>query len=301
METIKKALRGGLPCNEKGLLDSYHENIFQGLMPKVFCKMFLNGSGNELYTKAKAVHSSAMLAYNFFHWVLKKNRYIVIDGIKYTNVFFEVKMNVLQGTTPANMDILLVGEKRNKVHLMFIESKFLEYLESKEYELGKTYRNALKWYKSTEIEDWIPLLDEVESLVDSEKECRYKEGIKQGVSHLFALTNLSNETAFNYFIEQNNLQEAIRINSIREAEIHFINLFFEPAKHFKDDHTKFDEYKKLYEEYIKIVNDHSSIEFKIKTYSDLWKSKEIENQIKKVNNGHLHQYLNNRYMRFAEI
>ena len=118
---------------------------------------------------------------------------------------------------------------------------------------------------------------------------------------MFALTNLSNKSAVNYFIEQNNLQEAIRINSIREAEIHFINLIFEPANHFKDDYTKFDEYKILYEKYNKIVNDHSSIEFKIKTYSDLWKSKEIENQIKKVNNGLLQQYLNNRYMRFAKI
>lgn len=41
MERIKEALRGGLPCNSKGYLESYQENIFQGYMPDRFRNMFM--------------------------------------------------------------------------------------------------------------------------------------------------------------------------------------------------------------------------------------------------------------------
>ena len=304
MEAIKKALREGLPCNKQGYLRTFQENVYTGSMQSDFQGMFRDGSGNELDSKAKAVHSSSMLGYNFFHWVTK-NRPLTIDGIDYTKVFFEVKMTVLKGTNPANMDILLIGKKKRdkKIHLLFIESKFLEYLENKEYKLGISYENPQKWQdKDT---NWMDFLKVVRKCVDEESRCKYKEGIKQGVSHIFALSNLAhkNENAISYLLRNNKcLGHDLNKESIKGADIHFINLIFEPSKKcFRDEHEKFDDYKMLYIKFINKVKEHICIEPLFKTYSDLWKSREIEEQIKKVNNCHLYQYLYERYMRFAEL
>jgi hypothetical protein len=141
--------------------------------------MFDNGSGGELRSKAEAVHSSSMLGYNFFHWVPENP--LSIDEITYTRVFFEVKMKVFSNTTPANMDILLIGEQNGRTKLLFIESKFLEYLESRPYKLSDRYKST---------PDWSSFLEEVDKLI-GKSNCKYKAGIKQGVSNLFALLSLT--------------------------------------------------------------------------------------------------------------
>lgn len=300
MGTIKEALRGGLPCDKSGYLDSYLDNIFTGYMPDKFRNMFMDGSGSELRSKAAAVHSSSMLGYNFFHWVSEKYP-LTMKGVKYTRVFFEVKMTVLQGTLPANMDILLVGEKEGKKQLLFLESKFLEYLEKREYVLGISYWKQNKWlYKG---KDWFPFLEAVQNCVNEDNDCIYKEGIKQGVSHLFAITNLvnKNKNAITEFINNNEfLNNYLDDNSIQDAEFHFINIMFEPSKvDFINEHSKFTSYETLYKEFISIADQHKCIVPLLMTYSELWKM--AEKQIMKVNNGHLYQYLEERYMRFAEI
>ena len=302
MEAIKKALREGLPCNTQGYLRTFQENVYTGSMQSDFQGMFRDGSGNELDSKAKAVHSSSMLGYNFFHWVTK-NRPLTIDGIDYTKVFFEVKMTVLKGTNPANMDILLIGKKKRerKIHLLFIESKFLEYLENKEYKLGISYENSQKWQDKDTI--WMDFLNAVRKCVDEESICKYKEGIKQGVSHMFALSNLAhkNENAISDLLRKNKcLGHDLNEESVKGADIHFINLIFEPSeKCFQDEHKKFKDYETLYNKFMNIVKGHTCINPTFMTYSELWQM--AQNQIMKVNNGHLHQYLNDRYMRFAEM
>ena len=287
MEKIKEALRGGLPCNDKGYLESYQENIFQGYMPDRFRNMFMKGSGSELRSKAEAVHSSSMLAYNFFHWVSEKYPF-TIDGIKYTQVFFEVKMEAI--ATDANMDMLLIDKSRTR--LLFIESKFLEYLNSKKYDLKDSYR---------EQEGWNPFLSTVDKIVPKNNDnSDYQEGIKQGVTHLFALAKLKEEKAFKHFNETNGLN--LNIESIQDAkDIKFVNLLFEPNVKYENDHKKFDNYKRLYESFKKIVQDSRIVDIPINilTYSKLWQ--ETGDQIKKVKSGHLYQYLEERYMRFGEM
>lgn len=288
MERIKEALRGGLPCNDKGYLESYQDNIFQGYMPERFRNMFIKGSGSELHSKAEAVHSSSMLAYNFFHWVTSKSP-ITIKGVKYTDVFFEVKMKAI--TLDANMDILLIDKSRTK--LLFIESKFLEYLEVKKYNLGVTYRKQ---------NGWESFLSKVDEIVPEDNVKRdYQEGIKQGVTHLFALAKLKDEKAFKYFNNTNGLN--LNIKSIQDvSDIKFVNLLFEPhSNKFSDEHTRFKNYKNLYESFKRNAQKSGIVDIPIDilTYSELWQ--EAEEDIRKVNNGHLHQYLLDRYMRFAEM
>ena len=309
MERIKEALRdevvrAGISCTDTGYVDSYKDNIFQHDMIKAFQEMFDNGSGGELRSKAEAVHSSSMLCYNFFHWISDNNP-ITIEGKSYTKVFFEVKMRVLIGrSAPANMDVLLIGKKGEdgKVPLLFIESKFLEYLNAEPYNLSNSYGEQDKRYCLKKPIDWDTFLQDVMGLVTTDV-CTYKGGIKQGVSHLFALSNLSNDDAFKYFKEKNNLQNALKgVESIEDTNILFINLIYEPSStKFKTDHKKFCSYKTLYSKFIDKVKKHTCIEIEplFKTYSELWKTS--ENDIIKVNNGHLHQYLLDRYMRFAEM
>lgn len=284
MGTLKEALREGFSCTDKGYVDSYRDNIFQHQMPNKFQEMFDNGSGGELRSKAEAVHSSSMLGYNFFHWIQNETP-LTIDGITYTKVFFEVKMKVFNNTTPANMDILLIGEQNGRTKLLFIESKFLEYLESKPYKLSKRYRG---------VPEWSSFIKDVDKLVNSTK-CKYKEGIKQGVSHLFALSNLFQEDAFNVFNDENHLS----INRILSDDIRFINLIFEPSTNYEYEYTCFKKYRDLYSGFIDIVeNNHIKVKPEFMTYTKLWK--EIEQQIKDANED-LHQYLYHRYMRHAQV
>ena len=72
MKKLKESLREGNPSlNDKGYFDSYKDNIFRHEMDEEFQKMFDNGRGGELHSKAEAIHSSSMLSYNIFH-IIKK-------------------------------------------------------------------------------------------------------------------------------------------------------------------------------------------------------------------------------------
>jgi hypothetical protein len=115
-------------CNDE-MIDNTHyfdfrSNIFGNKMDERFIRMFLNGDGNELISKAASVKSSSMLGYNFFHWISKENP-LIIDDIEYTDVEFEVKIPVINARGGvANMDIVLYNIDGD---YLFIESKFLEY------------------------------------------------------------------------------------------------------------------------------------------------------------------------------
>lgn len=84
-----------------------------------------SGDGDES-RKILTLHSSSLLAFVCFHQISSVP--IIIDGIVYDEVMFEVKNDVIGATLgkPSNVDVLLLGENRKK--LLFIESKFTEYL-----------------------------------------------------------------------------------------------------------------------------------------------------------------------------
>ena len=146
MENLLDALKKDLPVNERGYFCSYRENIYGGQMSEHFQDMFDEGSGGELHSKAEAVHSSSMLSYNFFHWIDDEHPF-EWEQVKYTQVFFEVKMKTIkESPAPANMDVVLID--KDKKHLLFIESKFTEYTETKKFELSNSYREENKWYNN---------------------------------------------------------------------------------------------------------------------------------------------------------
>lgn len=265
---------------DKSHFYDFRQNIFPKEMEERFKKMFVAGDGNELVAKAAAVNSSSMLGFNFFHWIDKESP-LIIDSIEYNEVLFEVKIPVLKGTTPANMDIVL---RSNTGDYLFIESKFLEYLRTDSFDISDTYRS--KPYKYFCYGDeWTRFVQEY----DHSQKGVYWGGIKQEICHMIGLTNW-----LNHKTEIGDHEKYFDSGNIR-----FINLVFEPKQEYGDDHEKFVSYKKLYEAFHDKLSNASwipnNIQIEFKTYSELWP--DIVSS--KLPAG-LEKYLFDHYMKFAE-
>ena len=289
---LKTALKAGFKCNDNGYFNSFLDNVYANQMDSKFQKMFNKGSGNELHSKAEAIHSSSMLAYNFFHWIDDASGFDY-NGINYTNVFFEVRMKTLKNSnSPANMDIVL-SDKEHK-HLLFIESKFTEYCETKKWDLSDSYKNENSFNNDVR---WDEIIKEIKDAVKSSKSCKYKDGIKQLTTHLFGIANLCNDKDLAWFNDKKN--NILQLE--KPFDVKFINLVFEPQKeNFNDEHDNFDKYRTLLENVIKIVDnkikmEKKSLKIEFLTYTDLWNL--MKNQIDKDD---LKDYLWQRYMQFAE-
>lgn len=266
------------------LLDDSHfydfrQNIYGGQMPSRFQRMFMEGDGGELTAKACAVHSSSMLGYNFFHWVEQYPLSIKWgDGktIRYDSVSFEEKMAVLVGTKPANMDIVLSNSKGD---ILFIESKFLEYVGIQKFKLSPTYGNARKYYAFGN--DWVEFI----SRLDTSSQNQYWDGIKQEICHLIAIKNwLAHKTDVG----------GIWYNGVRD--VRFINLVFEPKQDYSE-YGRYLAYKERYEElHVALAGQRmipSCLQMQFMSYSEMWPF--VTNVIPPQLEGYLHKH----YMAFA--
>lgn len=301
MNSLKNELRKAKCLQDKkidetGYLKSYSHNICGGSMPYRFKRMFEKGSGNELTTKAKAVHSSSMLSYNFFHWVSEETPLHFRGGV-YTSVFFEVKMKTIKKSSqPANMDVVLVGKKDGENHWLFIESKFLEYTENSKFEISDSYSDPNRWLsKYTYLTDFTRLIYDAKAIC--KKRC-YGGGIKQSITHLFGLGSLTTGPGLKYF-RWNNHKELVQFYD-NGFSFDFINLIFEPAKCFKESQS-YESYKLLYQEFIESVKQNKANSWPKYDNSPEWISySEFWNEVKDQMPHELKEYLATRYMDFAE-
>ena len=294
---LKTALKEGFKCNDNGYFDSFLDNVYGKRMEQKFQDMFDKGSGNELHSKAEAIHSSSMLAYNFFHWIDGTSCFNY-DGINYTNVFFEVRMKTLKNSNfPANMDVVLT-DKEHK-HLLFIESKFTEYCETKKWDLSDSYKKENAFNNNIE---WDEIIKEIREEVINCKTCKYKDGIKQFITHLFGIANLCNDKAIKWFNDHNEFSLSKLQNY---SSVKFINLIFEPKEHdFKEEYESYKCYQSLFKKVQdmikgKIIIGQNPLEIIWMSYSKLWNNKNIEG-LNKIDEGELSKYLWQRYMQFAE-
>lgn len=281
---LKEKLREGKKCNSKGYFDSYTDNIY-GIMSDHYQSMFDKGSGNELHSKAEAVHSSSMLSYNFLHWINYDHPFD-FEGVKYSKVYFEVRMRTLKGrSNPANMDIVLEGECNGKRHLLFVESKFLEYLESSKFELSDSYLKRDKWYDVTA--DWDSIIQNAKQRCN--RKC-YGGGIKQAITHLFGIQGLKNDEARKWFNENNG---ELHISNLENIDIEFANFIFEPDEiDFAEEHLAYENYMRLYTEFVQNLSE--SIKPKWYSYSQIWKNMKTQ-----IEDERLVRYIEDRYIQFA--
>lgn len=282
-EKLIDSLKKGHPVNKKGYFDSYKENIFGGQMSEQIQDMFEDGSGGELHSKAEAVHSSSMLSYNFFHWIDDCHPF-EWDGVKYIQVFFEVKMKTIKGSpSPANMDVVLID--RDKKHLLFIESKFTEYTVKRGFNfIRSSYEKSDRWYNKDI--DWNEIVKYV-----PEKEYKYKEGVKQLITHLFGIHSQFTEEICDTFTN-------VGIDNFKSVELKFITLIFEPSKEkYMEEHNAYRDYKKLFEDFIGKIKKVNGLKVLPEwvSYSEIWKEMIRQGQIPKG----LEDYLWKRYMQFA--
>ncbi|MGN0223351.1 MAG: hypothetical protein ACI4AM_04915 [Muribaculaceae bacterium] len=207
-----------------------------------------SGDGNEK-ERILTLHSSALLAFLCFNDVA--NHPITIDGTLYDEVMFEVKNDVIDASLgkPSNIDVLLMGENRKK--LLFLESKFTEYLTGGKVELSteryeKFYDILFKKCTFTFSSDLVdvrnkpdkthkePYIVEKIRLSTGKKTTDYLHGIKQAFSHLLGIATgpASEQAKGNEAYDQSLLDNA--------SEIKFASIVF------NCDNEKFEKYNVLY-------------------------------------------------------
>ncbi|WP_301425483.1 hypothetical protein [Bacteroides caecimuris] len=170
-------------------MDEYLKTVF-GISNPDWGKLYkqaTSGAGQEA-DRISTLHSSSLLALLCFSNVTKETP-LYIDGIEYTKVWFEVKNKVFD--RPSNIDIVLEGENSD---LLFLESKFTEYLTPASNAFSEKYFN---FYRNIlPMIDGFPLRMVYPRKYDNQDgmglECSsnaklYMDGIKQCFSHLIGL------------------------------------------------------------------------------------------------------------------
>lgn len=211
-------------------------------------KAATSGDGDEK-SKIVTLHSSSLLAFLCFYDV--SNHPITIDDTEYNEVMFEIKNDVINTSLgkPSNIDVLLMGENRKK--LLFLESKFTEYLSGgkvflsperykKFYDLlseklklpFKTSFDKVKHKPNKSHSE--PFETEEYCLKTKERTSEYLGGIKQAFSHLLGIaTGPANQQASE--------NEAYKMSLLENAEkIKFASIVF------NCDNDKFKKYDDLY-------------------------------------------------------
>ena len=150
------------------------------------------GQGNEI-NRILTLHSSALLALLCFSHVSEENP-LFIDGIRYNERWFEIKNKVFN--KPSSIDVVL---KNTDGDILFIESKFTEYLDKESPNIKiayfDTYRKLLPLIPNRPLQLVFPKIfkeDGVEmvgfTIQPTSKSKIYNQlylsGIKQCISHL---------------------------------------------------------------------------------------------------------------------
>lgn len=228
-----------------------------------------SGDGNEK-PRILTLHSSALLAFLCFNDVA--NHPIIIDKIDetvYNEVMFEVKNNVINNSPgKSNIDVLLMGENRKK--LLFLESKFTEYLSGGKVTLSphrykEFYSKLTKKFDCPFSAGYLPVNSKTDksqktqySLYTDKETSLFLDGIKQAFSHLLGIATgpAKNQTKGNEDYTRSLLENA--------DEIKFASIVF------NCDDKKFDDYNRLY----KSVFENSNV---IKdTIKDVLKKRELK-------------------------
>ena len=240
--------------NDKGYLTNYADGIYPDARKDIsvggkFYNMFNAGDGQEFTptekrpAKASAVHSSSMLAYNFFHWVSPEYP-LTYKGVTYDKVYFEVKMKVLdknqKGYTinrPANMDVVLISTD-NKT-MLCLESKFTEHLKNAAPLFVEPYRYEQSYYNNNPYKSqFIRFVAHYDRYGKG-----YYEGIKQNICHLIALTNLKHDASALEWFKNNNpyIEKEVLTQINSDTNILFTNMLYYPQNEqlVMQNNTKF--------------------------------------------------------------
>lgn len=328
MEKLINSLPTGLTKDEMRKLQcdklhfsDYHANLFFDLS-EIAEKAFNAGNGQEFKSrkdgspsKASALHSSSMLACNFFDWINSSNAAgyeICVGGHKYSKAYFEVKIPTLAKPKPtyANMDVMLVSNDGRRI--AFIESKFTEHFSCAASELygnfTAAYADINRYYSGCCAKEWKAVIEKWKGYAHSKmigrEEVRgYYNGIKQDICHLIAIGNLklSSEAREKFITINKKTFGSFDIDIIGSEELDFVNLVYEPR--FKKEREKCECFRRLCSKLFSDVPKEIRVKTQFDTYSKLWdeNSSMMSNVRRSSSAETLKDFLERRYMRFSTI
>jgi len=240
---IKKIIWECFESNsEYGLdLDGYvskpEYNLNSGIKMEDFQEDFERSSGNELYKKFRAAHSSCALAVNTFaRWKSDPSSLNISGNTRFNTLTFEGKCSTGLGGTPPNLDLLLTNDE----NIIGIESKFTEYFKPKKPHFSGSYQRE----NLPQAEDeWWSLLEKTRN-----GSPQYLD-TAQLIKHYLGLRYLNSKKGFaNY-------------------KITLLYIFWEPV-----NWNDFDVFKNHREEIENFANQvkGSTVKFVAKSYPELW-------------------------------
>lgn len=139
------------------------------------------GSGNE-WMEINQLNSSSLLSFLCFHRV-SSERHITINGEEYDRVMFEVKSPLEKSSAPSNMDVVLLNDNT----VLFLESKFSEYLTSKNVKVSTYYNKYYDDVFDGNFEFKGFRFKKQDQTWKADGDGAYMEGIKQMISHYLGL------------------------------------------------------------------------------------------------------------------
>lgn len=284
--TSKKSLRIKTSSQENAddLIDIFN------LDTKLFAEKFsqaISGDGYEA-KRIRTLHSSALLCLLCFYGVSEsKPLDLTINDhrLRFTKSFFEIKNPVLEKEDSngqrhcSNMDVKLEGidTKSGKNVVLFLESKFSEYLTFGKYSniSNEVYKDVHEKLSDSlkEMELMFKGMDNkpgYSELVSREGKTRhYAGGIKQMISHFLGVKNVS----------QN--------EDLKDCDIYLAEILYKFPESIDVDpnHTKFNDYDKLYRILAKGLNKISPYNVSIAsvclTYQDVFNGFNLDSSVKK--------------------
>ena len=228
----------------------------------------ISGDGKE-WKRITTLHSSSLIALLCFYSVSEEHPLSIGDYV-FKESFFEVKTVVHDGHK-SNMDVVLRGinKKTGKKVVLFLESKFTEYLNcGKKGDISKAYNDE---YKKLSLFD-----NPIESIsfgndgefiyIKSNKPRKfpiYCGGIKQMLSHYIGVRN--------YAIQKNVGHQKSKF--VDNEEILLGEIMFDFNGAITNSSEKLDNYKKVYTELAKRINNHQTqirMLNEVMTYQDIF-------------------------------
>lgn len=266
--------------------------IFHFEDPVLFHKKFVDAVSGFEKGRILTLHSSSLCALLFFYNVTKENPLEFPDfpNIEFTKSYFEFKTPVL--TEPSNMDVLLTGINKvtKRKVVLFLESKFSEYLKTSCELIGLSYLNTdstNRFYNEIFLEQLnLKFVKEnneikkkfIEKKIEKEgfklefinkNQPFYIDGIKQLISHYIGICNFA----------RGNISDKEKREIDRNTEIYFAEILFDKnIMNIKCDCSNksyYEMYSEKYTEFVKLLPLNELIEIKpnVLTYSSLLKTK----------------------------
>lgn len=158
----------------------------------------VKGQGHE-EMRITTMHSSALLSLLFFHSVSDKNPLrikVANQKLNFTRVVFEKENACIALHRPSSIDVMLVDDKSKTV--LFLESKFSEFLRSGKKKLSREYLlDYGDMWSSDIMPESLEIIKEGEEVTIQEKEAsrctHYCEGIKQMICHFIGSVNFKKD------------------------------------------------------------------------------------------------------------